>query len=283
MPANGGFYGTAMLRKKRCRDYGEWLSALVDQEVPRRREQSLRAHLAECHPCARLYRQLVQTKHVVRHRLSQRVPSESLLERLQQALDAVDRERQAGGLRPRRAGDWRLAAALAVLLLGIAGTVWRIARPDFVVERGRLAQVHRMYQERTRPPAPELGLGPRQDAAVLTRSLGYPVSILPLPSGMPFRYVGAEVCRCLNRKGCALFLYRDPHDHLLSRFHLQGRKGRFIGLEPCTFQGHPAWRGKEGDLNLLVWQEGSDYQIWVSEVPLEKLLPFFHGPWGNGN
>lgn len=270
-----------MLRKKRCRDYEEWLSALVDQEVSPRRERALRAHLAECHPCARLYSQLLQTRQVVRDRLSQRVPPEKFLERIQQALDAVDREPQAGGLRRRRIGNWLPAAAIPLLLLAMAGAVWRVVRPDFVVEKDHLVQVHRVHQERARPLVSELG--PQQDAAVLAQSLGYSLPISPLPFGIPVRYVGAEICRCLDPRGCALFLYRDVHNHAISWFHLKGKKGRFIGLEPFTVQGHPAWRGKAGNLNLLVWQEGSDCQIWVSEVPLEKALPFFQAPWGNGN
>lgn len=275
-----------MLRKKGCCNYGEWFSALVDGEVSPRQERALQAHLTECPSCRRLHRQLAQMKQVVKSRLSHRAPSEKLLRRIHQALDATDRERQAAGtegrFRPPRSANRLMAAALPLLMLLIGGAVWFLVRPGLVVGKETLAAAHWAHQERCRFLPAGTDWRSAESATVLAQTLSFPVAPPSFSSGAPVRYLGATICHCFDKKGCALLLYRDAHNHFISYFHLKGRRTRFTGLEPFALQGHPAWRGKDGKLNLLVWQAGSDYQIWVSEAPLEKILSFLI-PLGGGN
>jgi hypothetical protein len=218
---------------------------------------------------------------VVQTRLGHREPSDSFAQRVNRALDAVDRDhreavRQRSLRPPHRAATWRWApvAAACLLVMLIGSAAWLVARPDLIVGKVDLATAHRAHQEQNLPLNPVPGHSPEEASAVLAKSLGYPVSVSYPSSAVPVRYVGAGICRCFDKKGCALFLYRDEQNRPISLFHFHGGKPRFIGLNETTLDGRPVWRGRDGKLNLLVWPEGSTYQAWVSEAPLEQISPF---------
>lgn len=241
---------------------GPLITALLDGELDRREEQSLRQHLENCLDCRDLLEQSRQVRMDIRARRQEIPVPDTVWPRLKASLQQTP---QAAERRPalvRRKPAWAVASLLVVLLLSASWAVWRQAARPLHVD-----QVLNMV-----PPA-------RSSSSLITQNLQEAVEwgekqlgrpLVPVPLTMQgYTLTGASVVEVDGAPAVAFAYAADQARVWL--FQIDSNNRPIAESMAASPAGTPMRTAAGGGKTLMAWYEDGGIYAMVGAIPEASL------------
>jgi anti-sigma factor RsiW len=241
----------------------ETLQDALDRRLDPVALAELNTHLSSCASCRRELEALRWAKERAASLASFDEPAD-LDARLRTALDGEDRARASSGARSRRLIFWLAAAAALAAAVWIGGRLRTVSAPDSV------ASTYRAYGSRALPL--EIASGePVEIERHLARALPFPTRVFDLGM-MGFALEGGRVQEVAGREG-ALIAYRAADGRVLLCQMYEGSVSDLPApVERRTNEGITFQIYRDGEVNLIFWQEGGVVCVLAADGDLEAAL-----------
>jgi anti-sigma factor RsiW len=243
----------------------EALQDALDRRLDPREQAELEAHVASCPDCRRELEALRWTKARVRSARSLPLPGD-LEALLRAALDEEDRPPgSASRGRPGRIVLWIAAAAALVAGIWLGSRLWSRSIPVVMAEEFRAYAANEIPLDWTSSDAREL--------EALYQGAGLPFQMTVYDLGMMGYRIEGAAARPVRGRGAGLVAYRGADGAILiCRMYLGRVTDLPEPLERRTVEGVPFWLYREGEVNLVFWQEGPVVCVLLGEGDPEAIL-----------
>lgn len=241
------------------------LQDALDGRLDAQEQTRLDAHVASCPSCRRELEALRWTKSQARSAPSLS-PSSDLEARLRAALDEEDRvPASASRARAGRIAPWIAAAAVLAAAFWIGLRFWWGPIPSSIAEEFRAYSADEISLDWESSDAREL------EAFYDGTGLPFHMTVYDLGM-MGYRIEGAAV-RPVRGRAAGLVAYRGADGSILMCRMYEGRVADLPEpLERRTVEGVPFQIYRQGEVNLVFWQEGPVVCVLAGEGDPETVL-----------
>lgn len=241
------------------------LQDALDGRLDPREQAKLDSHLASCRDCRRELEALRWTKAHARSAHSLLTPFD-LEARLRAALDEEDRAPgSASRDRAGRIAPWIAAAAMLVAAVWLGGRLWSRPIPAVMAEEFRAYSAGEIPLDWESSDAREL--------EALYEGTGLPFHMTVYDLGMMGYPIEGAAVRPVRGRGAGLVAYRGEDGSILICRMYEGRVTDLPEpLERRTVEGVPFWLYREGEVQLVFWQEGPVVCVLLGEGDPETIL-----------
>ncbi|HJS74686.1 MAG TPA: zf-HC2 domain-containing protein [Vicinamibacteria bacterium] len=241
------------------------LQDALDGRLDPAAQAKLESHLASCPDCRRELQALRWTK--AQASAARSLPPSSDLEaRLRAALDEEDRApgSRSGGVAGRIA-PWIAAAAVLVAAVWLGVRFFSASTPALLAAEFRAYSENEISLDWESSDAREL------ETLYERASLPFRMTVYDLGM-MGYRIEGAAA-RPFRGRGAGLVVYRGSDGSLLICRMYEGRVTDLPEpLERRVVESVPFWIYREGDVNLVFWQEGPVVCVLLGEGDVEAIV-----------